>query len=63
MIRQLDIRGFKLFKEHSFAMRAMTVLAGMNGAGKTSVIHALLLVREAWRRGDEVVELNGPFGL
>jgi predicted ATPase len=63
MIRQLRIRGFKRFREHSFELRPMTVLAGMNGTGKTSVIHALLLAREAWRRRDGVVELNGPFGL
>jgi predicted ATPase len=63
VIRQLGIRGFKRFTEHSFELRPMTVLAGMNGAGKTSVVHALLLVREACRRRDGVVELNGPFGL
>jgi predicted ATPase len=63
MIRQLGILGFKRFTEHSFEMRPMTILAGINGAGKTSVIHALLLVWEACRRTDDVVELNGPFGL
>jgi predicted ATPase len=63
MIRQLRVRGFKLFKEQLFELRPLTLLAGANGAGKTSVIHALLLAREAWRRSDEVVELNGPFGL
>jgi predicted ATPase len=63
MMRQLQIRGFKRFSEHSFDLRPMSILAGMNGTGKTSVIHALLLAREAWRRRDDVVELNGPFGL
>lgn len=63
MIRLLRLQGFKRFIEHSFELRSMSVLAGMNGTGKTSVIHALLLAREAWRRRDQVVELNGPFGL
>src|SRR5271168_5023309 len=63
MIRQLRVQGFKLFRQQFFELRALTILAGANGAGKTSVIHALLLAREAWRRSDEVVELNGPFGL
>lgn len=63
MIRQLKIQGFKRFSSHSFELRPMTILAGINGTGKTSVIHALLLAREAWRRKDEIVELNGPFGL
>ncbi len=35
----------------------------MNGAGKTSVVHSLLLMREATRRNDHIVELNGPFSL
>ena len=35
----------------------------MNGTGKTSFIHALLLIREAARRCDGVVELNGPYRL
>lgn len=63
MIRRLRVRGFKPFAEQGFEIRPLTVLAGMNGTGKTSVIHALLVVREAWRRSDGVVELNGPFGL
>jgi predicted ATPase len=63
MIRELQIQGFKLFVDQTFALRPLTVLAGMNGAGKTSVIHALLLAREASRRDDRIVELNGPFGL
>jgi len=63
MIHELHIYGFKIFTEATFKMAPLTVLAGMNGAGKTSVVHALLLIREATRRGDEVVQLNGPHGL
>ena len=63
MIHKLKIEGFKRFKSHSFALRSITLLAGMNGTGKTSFIHALLLIREATRRGDGVVELNGPYRL
>ncbi|ANE57451.1 DUF3696 domain-containing protein [Methylomonas sp. DH-1] len=63
MIREFKLRGFKMFAEASFEMAPLTILAGMNGAGKTSVIHALLLIEEARRRGDKIVPLNGPFGL
>lgn len=63
MIRELKICGFKMFAEASFEMAPLTILAGMNGAGKTSVIHALLLLKESVRRGDHIVPLNGPFGL
>lgn len=63
MIKELKIRGFKRFTEDVFRTPPLTILTGMNGAGKTSVIHALLLMREASRRNDQLVELNGPYGL
>lgn len=63
MIEELKIFGFKKFVEAKFAMSPLTVLAGMNGSGKTSVVHSLLLIREATRRNDQVVELNGPYEL
>ncbi len=63
MTMKLQINGFKRFASETFAMPPLTVLAGMNGAGKTSVVHALLLMREATRRNDSVVGLNGPYGL
>lgn len=63
MIREFKLSGFKMFAEASFKMAPLTILAGMNGAGKTSVIHALLLLKESVRRGDNIVPLNGPFGL
>lgn len=63
MIHKLQIYGFKKFAEAKFAMSPLTVLAGTNGAGKTSVVHSLLLMQEATRRNDNVVELNGPYHL
>lgn len=63
MLKELEIQGFKRFKSATFGLTPLTILAGMNGAGKTSVIHALLLMREATRRADGLVALNGPFGL
>lgn len=63
MIRSLFVEGFKRFESEKFELRSLTVLAGRNGAGKTSAIHALLLARHASQRGDGVAELNGPFGM
>lgn len=64
MMRRLDIVGFKRFKDNSLAMAPLTVLTGLNGSGKTSVIHALLLMREAAQTSTKgAVLLNGPFGL
>ncbi|WP_295965325.1 DUF3696 domain-containing protein [uncultured Xanthomonas sp.] len=61
MIDRIGIKGFKRFREISLAMKPLTVLAGLNGAGKTSVIHSLLLMREATK--SRTVMLSGPFDL
>lgn len=63
MITRLNIVGFKRFARVSLEFAPLTVLAGLNGAGKTTVIHALLLAREASMPGAVSVALNGPFGL
>ena len=63
MIEQLKINGFKRFADQRFRFAPLTILAGMNGAGKTSVIHALVLLHLASSRTDGVVPLNGPYGL
>lgn len=63
MLSTITIEGFKRFANESFPLRPLTVLAGMNGTGKTSVIHALLLMHEACRRQDGYIELNGPYDL
>lgn len=63
MIEQLQINGFKRFAAQQFKFSPLTILAGMNGAGKTSVIHALVLLHLASSRTDGVVPLNGPYGL
>lgn len=62
-IRRLTIAGFKRFSEVTLDFAPLTVLTGGNGAGKTSVIHALLLAREACLPGATAVQLNGPYGL
>lgn len=62
-IRRLTIAGFKRFSEVSLDLAPLTVLTGTNGAGKTSVIHSLLLAREASLPGATAVQLSGPYGL
>lgn len=63
MIRQITVNGFKRFVRHEFDFRSLTVLAGMNGAGKSTVIQALLLLCQAMRSRNSIVELNGHFNL
>ncbi|MFE3994262.1 DUF3696 domain-containing protein [Streptomyces goshikiensis] len=64
MITSLGIRHFKRFADTTFALRPLTVLTGLNGTGKSTVIQTLLLARQlADTPGTGVVRLNGPYGL
>jgi predicted ATPase len=63
MITKFGMKGFKRFSEESFEIAPLTILAGLNGSGKTSLIHALLLTQAAATNASDVVHLNGPFGL
>lgn len=63
MLTTLKIAGFKRFASCALDLAPLTVLTGLNGAGKTTVIQSLLLAREASLPGATTVELNGPFDL
>lgn len=64
MIRLLDVTGFKRIKKKSFDLTPLTILAGLNGAGKTSLIQTLLLIKHASISPlNAAISLNGPFGL
>lgn len=64
MMSWLSLAGFKRFTSTQLRLAPLTVLAGLNGSGKTSVVHSLLLMREATCNSTNgVVPLNGPFGL
>lgn len=70
----LRIRGLKCFVDDTFELNKLTVLSGANGAGKSTVIQALLLMRlgtenAAFYQEDDgyeasaVVPLNEKYGL
>jgi recombinational DNA repair ATPase RecF len=64
MIHELTLQGFKRFGRQSFEIAPLMVLAGLNGTGKTSLIQALVLAREAsLGRMERSVRLNGLAGL
>lgn len=46
MITQLNLSNFKSHKDTRLELGNLTVLTGVNGCGKTSVIQALLLLRQ-----------------
>ncbi|WP_084570594.1 DUF3696 domain-containing protein [Methylosinus sp. PW1] len=64
MITGVDIQNFKRFQSQYFKLGPLSILTGLNGSGKTSVVHALLLAWEASAgASDNTVRLNGPFGI
>ncbi len=60
MIANIRLENFKRFRDLSLKTADLTVLTGANGAGKTSVLHSLLLARQIARQPQQsYVELNG----
>ncbi|MCI4430410.1 MAG: AAA family ATPase, partial [Burkholderiales bacterium] len=64
MITRFEVLGFKRFHQQSFDFLPLTVLTGMNGAGKSSLIQSVLLVWEASVGGSgSTVRLNDTLGM
>ncbi len=64
MIRTLRMTNFKRFCDARLSFERLTVLTGTNGAGKTSLIHALLLTRSgATYPRPSTIALNDEEGL
>ncbi|MEZ5735883.1 MAG: DUF3696 domain-containing protein [Novosphingobium sp.] len=51
MITTLELHNFKCFRRQPIEFDNLTVLAGLNGMGKSSVIQALLLLRQSFIDG------------
>jgi len=51
MLRFLRLRNFKCFSDQSFELKALTLLSGLNGMGKSSLLQSLLLLRQSFQRG------------
>ncbi len=63
MITGITVSGFKRFEQGSFDFAPLTVLTGLNGAGKTSLLQAILLAAHASLSSARTLSLNGPFNL
>ena len=53
-MKQLTIENFKCFKNIKIPLTELTILAGANGNGKSSVIQALLLLRTSIEKCSKV---------
>lgn len=61
MISALRIQNFKCFDDALVPMRSLTVLSGINGMGKSSVLQSLLLLRQSVLEASDTKDalLNG----
>ena len=48
MIRSLQLSNFKCFEQQEVHLRALTLLAGLNSSGKSTIIQTLLLLRQSF---------------
>lgn len=62
MIRSLYLHNFKCFADQHLPFGALTLLSGLNGMGKSSVMQSLLLLRQSYQQGllaETGLALNG----
>ena len=62
MIEHMRVANFKCFQDQQFEFGNITLLAGLNGMGKSSVLQALLLLRQSYQQGllpESGLALNG----
>jgi predicted ATPase len=48
MIKNIRLRNFKIFEDQEFDFRGITIITGINGMGKSSVIQSLLLLKQSF---------------
>lgn len=62
MIKSITIRNFKSHKDNKVNFKNLTLLTGLNGSGKSSVIQTLLLLRQSYLKGRLLngLDLNEP---
>lgn len=62
MIDSLSLQNFKCFEDISLSFGTVNILTGLNGMGKSSIIQALLLLKQSFESGDgDMLRLNGPY--
>ena len=62
MITKLRLLNFKSHKDTEIKLRNLTLLTGINGCGKTSILQALLLLRQSFKKNRlmQGLDLNNP---
>lgn len=66
MINKIKLKNFKCFEKQEFQLDKLTILTGMNGMGKSTVIQSLLFIRQSYESDDlfseaKTTKLNGKY--
>ena len=48
MIQSLELTNFKCFQQQLVVVKPLTLLAGLNSSGKSTILQALLLLRQSY---------------
>ncbi|MGA2113964.1 MAG: DUF3696 domain-containing protein [Bryobacteraceae bacterium] len=62
MIQSIQLTNFKCFEQQDVVLKPLTLLAGLNSSGKSTIIQALLLLRQSYLENllpDKGLTLNG----
>ncbi len=63
MLKSIQLKNFKCFADEEIALRRLTVLSGVNGMGKSTVLQSLLVLRQSIISNsieNEGALINGP---
>ena len=63
MIKKIELKNFKCFERLELPLSNLNLLSGINSMGKSTVIQALLLLRQAYEKDSlgEGLYLNGEY--
>ena len=56
MIQHITLKNFKCFEELRLSLKNLTLITGVNGAGKSTIVQALLLLRQS--NDDKKIDLH-----
>ena len=52
MLRKIKLKNFKCFEQLDLECRPLNLLCGLNGTGKSSVLQALLVLRQSFETSE-----------
>lgn len=65
MIKTIELHNFKIFENQVFSISPFTIITGINGIGKSTVIQSLLLLKQSFEIGylqtQNKVDLNNDY--